>query len=174
MKHLAAILVALVFLTTGVASGENDQLARVGSAFAGHSESVVCSTVAEDDHLSNAWGYTDPEKTYVVLRSELCATALDVNADPLIRALGIKVLVHESYHQRHWKWRRDEGRVECQAIRHFKVAAQMLGSTPEQADALMPYALFWYWQQATITDMWGRSYRYAECGVPFWLPLGDR
>ena len=56
----------------------------------------------------------------------VCAGALAI-ADgrratpPWQMALGALALIHEAYHLRIWNHRLDEGRVNCQAIRHFKV-----------------------------------------------------
>ena len=51
------------------------------------------------------------------------------------------MLTHEAFHLRRWRFRRNEGKVECQAIVYFKDAAQRLGATAEQAEQLYPYAL---------------------------------
>ena len=57
------------------------------------------------------------------------------------QALGVLVLLHESFHLRRWRWRRDEGKVECQAMVYFKEAAVQLGATPDEAHDLYAYAI---------------------------------
>jgi hypothetical protein len=44
-------------------------------------------------------------------------------------------------HLRHWRFRRNEGKVECQALANFRDAAQRLGATAAQVEDLYPYAL---------------------------------
>ncbi len=50
---------------------------------------------------------------HIVLHPNLCAGAPAV-ADPTVpaweRATGVLVLVHEAYHLRRWKWRRNGSR----------------------------------------------------------------
>ena len=114
-----------------------------------------------------AWGYTDMVDDYSVIDPTLCAGVLAVS-DPTVpawqRATGVLVLVHESYHLRHWKWRRSEGKVECRAIRHFTGAAQLLGASPELANDLLPSALAaheWMVRQYP-------NYRDPGCKPPEW------
>jgi hypothetical protein len=93
---------------------------------------------------SRAWGYTDMINEHIVLHPALCTGAQAVT-NPLLplwqRATGTLVLVHEAYHLRPWRWRRDEAKVQCEAIRQFIPAAQLLGAPPELANDLLPYAL---------------------------------
>jgi hypothetical protein len=65
-------------------------------------------------------------------------------ADDSTDALAVLALVHETYHVRHWKWRQNEARVECQAIRHFRVGVQVLGGSPQLADRLLPFGREWH------------------------------
>jgi hypothetical protein len=120
---------------------------------------------------SRAWGYTDMLNEHIVLQPALCAGALAVS-DPLIplwqRATGTLVLVHEAYHLRHWRWRRNEAKVECQAIRHFIVGAQLLGASPELANDLLPFALAAHARMVRLFP----EYRDRRCRPPLWtLPM---
>jgi hypothetical protein len=78
------------------------------------------------------------------------------------------VLVHEAYHLRHWKWRRNEGKVECQAIRHFTAGAELLGASPALVNDLLPYALAAHARMVTVFP----NYRERECKLSLWaLPM---
>lgn len=57
------------------------------------------------------------------------------------QALGVLVLTHEAFHLRHWRFRRNEGKVECQALANFRDAARRLEATAAQVEHLYPYAL---------------------------------
>jgi hypothetical protein len=83
------------------------------------------------------------------------------------RALAVSVvLVHEAFHLRHWRYRRDEGKVECQAMVYFTEAAQKLGASADEADNLYPYALAWH-RWLTQRLPW---YRDPACVIPPWTP----
>jgi hypothetical protein len=78
------------------------------------------------------------------------------------------VLVHEAYHIRRWKWRRDEAKVECQATRHFAIGAELLGASPELANDLLPYALAAHARMARLYP----EYYDRTCKLPLWaLPM---
>jgi hypothetical protein len=108
---------------------------------------------------------------YIVLHPVLCAGAMAVSDSTLPlwqRATGTLVLVHEAYHLRRWKWRRNEAKVECQAIRHFIVGAQLLGASPELANELLPFALAAHARMVTLFP----EYRDRRCPLPLWtLPM---
>lgn len=118
-------------------------------------------------NVTRAWAYTEMIHEYIVLHPALCAGVLGVS-DPALplwqRAAGTLVLVHEAYHLRRWKWRRSEGRVECQAIRHFIAGAERLGATPELANELLPFALAVHQRMVRLFP----SYRYRRCKLPLW------
>jgi hypothetical protein len=80
------------------------------------------------------------------------------------QAAATLVLVHEAFHLRHWRFRRTEGKVECQAIVYFIEAAQKLGASETEANDLYPYALAWHWQQHLFP--W---YRDPACVLPPWI-----
>jgi hypothetical protein len=181
-----AVLVAVVLsavLSAPTSASAHDRpplLERVASYFALRPAEVRCPSSEEwigdpiwgtAPNPPRAWGYTDMIDEYVVLQPALCAGALAVS-DPLLppwqRATGILVLVHEAYHLRRWKWRRNEGKVECQAIRHFRLAAQLLGAAPELANNLLPYALAAHARMVTLFP----EYRDGRCRLPLWaLPM---
>jgi hypothetical protein len=146
-----------------------NEVARVYSLGVGE---VRCPSAAEwnaDPHAaSSRWGYTNVSSDYSVLAPRSCEGALHVGASstPLWQqAAGVLVLVHEAFHLRHWRFRRDEGRVECQAIVYFTEAATKLGASDEQANELYPYALAFHLRQ---TQLFFR-YRDSHCVVPPWV-----
>jgi TolB protein len=100
-------------------------LEQVASHFALRPVDVRCPSLQEwvsdpiwgtDPNPQRAWGYTDMVNDFTVIQPVLCNGALAVT-DPTLpawqRATGVLVLVHESFHLRHWTWRRNEGKVEC-------------------------------------------------------------
>jgi hypothetical protein len=108
---------------------------------------------------------------HIVMHPALCAGAAAVN-DPTLplwqRATGALVLVHEAYHLRRWGGRWDEARVECRAIRHFRVGAELLGASPDVANELLPYALAAHQRMVTLFP----NYRAPNCRLPLWaLPM---
>jgi len=78
-----------------------------------------------------------------------CASATEWEADSLSSFLGLherSCRLHDSsiahlrrrLHLRHWRFRRDEGKVECQAFVYFTEAAQKLGASEAEANNLYP------------------------------------
>jgi len=119
-----ALGIAVVLLAAPVAFAYDrpTDLRRVASIFAMRDAEVRCPSSAEwiadpiwgtGPNPSRAWGSTDMIEEYIVLHPALCAGALGVS-DALLplwqRATGVLVLLHEAYHVRHWKWRRNEGK----------------------------------------------------------------
>ena len=184
MRHAAALaLVLAAVLLTAPRAAAYDRpalLEKVAATFALRSADVRCPTTEEwvDDPIwgtgpgvSRAWGYTEMIHEYIVMHPALCAGAMAVS-DPGLplwqRAVGTLVLVHEAYHLRHWASRRSEAKVECQAIRHFTVGAQLLGASPELANELLPFALAAHQRMVTLF----REYRDPGCMLPLWrLPM---
>ena len=110
------------------------------------------------------YGRTFTRTEVVEFRSDLCPILDDLansSADDSIKALAVLSLVHESYHVRHWQWRLNEARVECQAIRHFRIGVRVLGGSQQLADQLFPLALTWH---DRITQ--NPAYYLASCVVP--------
>ncbi len=146
-----------------------NEVARVYSLGIGE---VRCASPAEwqaDSHSSFQWGYTNVRADYTVLPPLICDGALNV-ADAQFsawqRALGTLVLVHEAFHLRHWRFRRNEAKVECQAIVYFTEAAEKLGASEAEANNLYPYALAWH-RWLTQRFSW---YRDRTCVIPPWIP----
>ncbi len=78
------------------------------------------------------------------------------------------VLVHESFHLRHWRYRKNEAQVACQTIVYFRDAAMRLGASEAQAEELYPYALALHIRQTELFS-W---YRDKTCRAPLWIPPG--
>lgn len=166
-------LTALVALLTcapapaQVAAYESTKLADTASIFAMEPVKVTCAEHGEDSILDyEAWGYVYLGIPEIHMGVYLCHAAENVTSNRYglsRRAFAVMVLVHESYHTRSvWDHRGDEGRVQCKAIRHFRVGAQMLGASPELATTLRAYALAWHWRLAARHP----EYAYKGCKVP--------
>jgi hypothetical protein len=166
-SRLAIALVVLAGLVCAQASAYNDdKLAQTASVFAMQPVKVQCDTIQEDPELWIAWGYVYLFEPVIHTSQYLCEAAANVT-DPSYglsrRALGVLTVTHESYHLRkQWSNRGDEARVECKAIRHFRVAAQLLGASPELATELRAYALAWHWKTAARFP----KYNLEDCKVP--------
>jgi hypothetical protein len=109
-----------------------NQVASVYSLGVGE---IRCPSEAEwnaDFASSVSSAYTNLHDDYTVLGPRVCVGALNVGKATVPawqQALGVLVLTHEAFHLRHWRFRRDEGKVECQALVYFRDAAQRLGAT---------------------------------------------
>jgi hypothetical protein len=124
---------------------------------------------AEDFASSVGYAYTNMVDEYAVLSPNVCAGALGVGSTSVRdwqQALGVLVLVHEAFHLRRWRWRRDEGKVECQAMVYFKEAAVRLGATDEQAYDLYAYAIALHAYKVRIFP----QYHDRGCRFPPWAP----
>lgn len=145
------------------------EVARIYSLGVGE---VRCPSRAEwdaDFASSFGWAYTNLRDDYAVLGPIACQGARNVgNAEVPAwqRALGALVLVHEAFHLRHWRFRRNEGKVECQAMVYFTDAAQRLGATAAEAQNLYPYALALHAYKARLFP----QYRDPKCVIPPWAP----
>jgi hypothetical protein len=169
----------VVLLAAAPASGYDRPplLEQVASRFALRPAEVRCPSLDEwlndpiwgsGPNSRRAWGYTDMLHEHVVLHPVLCAGALavpDSSVPAWQRATGVLVLVHEAYHLRRWTWRRNEGKVECQAIRHFMTGAEQLGASRELANDLLPYALAAHARMVALYP----TYRDRGCKLPVWL-----
>jgi hypothetical protein len=154
---------------------------QVAAAFALRPVDVRCPTMQEwvsdhpiwgnDPNPQRAWGYTDMINDFSVIHPLLCAGALAI-ADPTVpawqRATGVLVLLHESFHLRRWGGRNSEAKVECQAIRHFRRGAELLGASPDLANDLLPYGLAAHDRMVRLYP----NYRDRACRLPLWaLPF---
>jgi hypothetical protein len=168
------LLVVLLALAIAPAAAADEGLDRFASTIAMRPVHVNCPTREEWNHdyfAQGTWGYTFMSSDETWVAPLVCGGALheaDSTWPAWQRALGALVITHESYHLRLWTWRGDEGRVECAAIRHFKVAVQLLGGSRADADFLLPYALALHWRIAAKFP----EYDHRACKVPnFWHTL---
>jgi len=167
-----ALLLGLVLAPGGGAYETPSRLNEVVRWYSLGVGEVRCASAAEwdaDAYSQSYWGYTNIRKEYAVLAPHLCEGALHVASTQVPawrRAVGTLVLVHEAFHLRHWRFRRDEGKVECQAIVYFTEAAQKLRASEAEANNLYPYALAWHWRRTHLLP-W---YRDATCLIPPWIP----
>jgi hypothetical protein len=175
VRGLALTVALLLWLVVAVRAqayetpSRLNEVARVYSLGIGE---VRCASLAEwhaDSHSSFQWGYTNVRSDYTVLPPLICDGALnvpDAQFPAWQRALGTLVLVHEAFHLRHWRFRRNEAKVECQAIVYFTEAAEKLGASEAEANNLYPYALAWH-RWLTQLFSW---YRDRTCVIPPWIP----
>jgi hypothetical protein len=169
---VALVAAVLLVAPTAAAYDTPARLNEVAHVYSLGVGEIRCPSEAEWDADPNSssfgWGYTNVHKDYSVLAPRICEGALDVggSSTPLWQqAAGVLVLVHEAFHLRHWRFRRDEGRVECQAIVYFTDAATKLGASDDQANELYPYALALHLRQI---QLFFRS-RDQHCVVPPWI-----
>ena len=175
----ALVVVALVATVVPVSprAGESPvrgdvrltDVARVYSLGPGVVRCPVQQEWQSDFAASFGWAYTNLRTGQAVLSPIVCQGALSVGASevPLWQqALGVLVLVHEAFHLRHWRFRRDEGKVECQALVHARDAAERLGASAEQAELLYPYVLALHSHKVRLVP----AYRDPLCIVPPWDP----
>jgi len=156
-------------------------LADVSSWLAQRDVGVKCYAFAEPDSPwgHDAWGYVRKplgKSRLTHLDERLCLGALDVNGElpAWQRALGVIVLTHEAYHLRRWGAAGDEAKVECRAIRHWKVVARRLGATEETVAELWPAALASHYELASYRDWLGeRPYDDPSCDVPPLVELDE-
>lgn len=178
-RRVPSLAVAVITALLGVSSARaavpdrpallND-VARVYSLGVGE---VRCPSSAEwegdPQSASFTWGYTNLRHDYSVLPPMICAGATKVAHDVTPawqRAAGVWMLVHETFHLRHWRLRRNEAKVGCQTIVYFTDAASRLGASDAQAWELYPYALAFYELEISLYP-WRRD---ASCIVPPWIP----
>jgi hypothetical protein len=158
------VLAGLVCAQAQASEPKYAELERVASIFAMQPVTLECSTPAEDYNLYDAWGYVYLIFPVIHMGDYLCDAAAEIGQHGAgVTALAILVLTHEALHLRkQWSARGDEAKVECKAIRHFRVAAQMLGYTAEQATNLRAYALAFHWKLAARIP----EYHLSGCQVP--------
>jgi hypothetical protein len=151
--------------------------------------SLICESIDEDKALVGVWAHVRVpvgRQHAAQARTPICEGALavahgDESWPDWKRALGVAVIVHEGYHLRHWSGAANEGKVECKAIRHFKVAVQLLGGTRRVADELFPFALAYHYELVYLSRLWSRSgvrpgresYEDLTCEVPDLEEGGD-
>jgi len=176
MKLLLAILVALVFCYSAAAAYQIPKLNQVSGIFAMHKETVLCYDPGEpgDPYSMGAWGYVlTYDRTTVNLTKEMCDGIVavirhDTSIPAWERAVGVLVLVHESYHARYWAGNNSEALVECKAIRHWAYGMKFLGATPQEIQQLLPYALAFHFREEEKF----REYDLHSCNTPWYYPPG--
>ena len=167
-----AALIVLVFAPNAIAYETPRTLAEVAHVYSLGVGEVRCASRAEwDADFASlvGWAYTNIRDEYAFLGPGVCEGALNVgtaNVPLWQQALGVLVLTHEAFHLRRWRFRRNEGKVECQAIVYFNDAAQRLGATAAQAEDLTPYALALHAHQVRLFP----AYRDPKCVIPPWAP----
>lgn len=148
------------------------RLTEVARAYSRGVGEIRCpSQAAWDADFGSSFSsaYTNLRDDYTVLSPPVCEGALKVGTTEVPawqQALGTLVLTHEAYHLRHWRHRRDEGKVECQALVFFREAAQRLGAGAAQADDLYAYALALHQYKVRLFP----QYRDPKCVIPPWAP----
>lgn len=175
-RRVAAILAfAVVALAGAAGAGAYERGARVNDVASVYSlgvGEVRCPSQAEwDADFASAFGYayTNLVEDYAVLSPLVCAGANGVGSTQVPRwqqALGVLVLVHESFHLRHWRWRKNEGKVECQAMVYFREAAVRLGATEAEAYDLYAYAIALHLYKVKLFP----EYRDRACRYSMWAP----
>jgi hypothetical protein len=164
------IVAALVLADAAAAYDSPAELTTVAHVYSRGVGEVRCASETEwnaDFGASFGSAYTNLRDEVAVLGPVACEGALGVASERVPawqEALGVLVLTHEAFHLRHWRFRRHEGKVECQAMVHFKEAAQRLGASPAHAEDLYPYALALHQRQLRLFP----RYRDPQCVLPPW------
>jgi hypothetical protein len=167
-----SLVVALVLVPCTRAYEAPSRLNEVAHVYSLGAGEVRCPSRAEWDEdwaSSFGWAYTNVREDYTVLGPVVCTGALGVGSAEVPgwkQALGALVLTHEAFHLRHWRFRRNEGKVECQALANFRDATQRLGATAAQAEDLYPYALALHDYKVRLFP----EYQDLKCVIPPWAP----
>jgi hypothetical protein len=168
MRRMVLIGALVLACLCPAAAGAYDDplLGQVASVFAMEPVTVTCATADVDPYHVFAWGYVELGIPVVHVDAWLCDSIHDITDDrfkPARRAMAVMVLTHEAYHARSvWDGRTSEALTQCRAIRHFRVAAQLLGASLELATKLRPFAVAAHWQLAGQFPEYG----FAGCKVP--------
>ena len=138
---LLSLVVALVLVPSATAYEVPSELNEVAHVYSSERERSAARHAEWDEDWASSfsWAYTNIRDDYTVLGPVVCAGALGVGRAEVPawqQALGAMVLTHEAFHLRHWRFRRHEGKVECQALANFRDATRRLGATTAQAEAL--------------------------------------
>lgn len=169
-RLVAAVMAVLVFASAAAAYETPARLNEVARVYSLGVGEVRCASEAEwtaDFGASFGWAYTNLRHEVAVLGPLVCAGVLNVGSRDVPswqQALGVLVLTHEAFHLRRWRFRRHEGKVECQAMVYFKEAAQRLGASQAHAEDLYPYALALHQRQLRLYP----RYRDRRCVLPPW------
>jgi hypothetical protein len=174
-RRVAAGLALVVALAGTAGAGAHELPSRLNAVAAMYSlgvGEVRCPSEREwhaDFASSIGYAYTNLVEDYAVLAPVVCAGAAGVGSPHVPdwqQALGVLVLVHEAFHLRHWRWRRNEGKVECQAMVYFREAAVRLGASEGHAYELYAYAIALHAYKVRIFP----AYRDRACRLAAWAP----
>lgn len=169
---LLSLVLALTLIPSATAYQVANTLNETAHVYSMGVGEVRCPSRAEwseDWASSYGWAYTDVREDYTVLGPVVCTGALGIGSADVPawqQALGALVLTHEAFHLRHWRFRRNEGKVECQALANFRDAARRLGATAAQVEDLYPYALALHDYKVKLFP----QYRDPNCVIPPWAP----
>lgn len=176
LRAVAFLAIALAGLAATAGAGAHERPARLNEVAAVYSLGVGDVRCPSQENWNTDFGsafgyaYTNLVDAYAVLSPLVCAGAKGVGSSRVPawqQALGVLVLVHESFHLRHWRWRRNEGKVECQAMVYFREAAVLLGATDAEAYDLYAYALALHFYKVSVFPEYGdRSCRFAQWSPP--------
>jgi hypothetical protein len=173
MRTAAGLAIAALVVAPGPHAGSSRLLNDVAHVYSLGVGEVRCPSPAEwnaDPYRTlSSWGYTNERKDYTVLPPMICFGAASVGTTIVPawqQAAGVWMLVHEAFHLRHWRYRRNEAKVGCQTIVYFTDAAARLGASEDQAQNLYPYALALY-ELEIQRYPWHRD---PHCIVPPWTP----
>ena len=166
MRRILAALVAAFAILIPAAQAEwtGAPLDAVASHFAMRDVRVLCRNEDEDTYLVWAWGYVNwpiAEQTDTKIHEKLCLGALAIDLDvPEVpdwqKALGVMVIVHESFHLKHVRNALSEKITECRAFRKYDEAFRLLGAEPAVMARLMPLAIarhFWFLREIPKYDL---------------------
>jgi hypothetical protein len=170
MHRRIVLLIAAVAISGAAAplatATDYAKLSALGQTFAMRGEGIRCDTAQNDANLATAWGYTYMTWDYAIVDQPLCdAVQAMIDGGPFEdwqAALGVLVIVHESYHVRLWPGRANEALVECRAIRHWTIAMRLLGIDEPTIARLKPWALAMHWRIAALAP----EYNEHGCNVP--------
>jgi hypothetical protein len=175
LRAVTVLALTTAALAGAAGAGANEGTARLNALAAAYSlgvGEVRCPADADweaDFGSSFGFAYTNLVEDYAVLSPLVCRGANGVGAADVPswqQALGVLVLVHESFHLRHWQWRRNEGKVECQAMVYFREAAVRLGASDAQAYDLYAYAIALHAYKLEVFP----EYRDRRCRLAPWAP----
>ena len=169
---LPSLVLALTLISSAAAYQVATTLNETAHVYSMGAGEIRCPSPAEwseDWASAYGWAYTNVRDDYTVLGPVVCTGALGMGSADVPawqQALGVLVLTHEAFHLRHWRFRRNEGKVECQALANFRDAARRLGATATQVEDLYPYALALHDYKIKLFP----QYRDPSCVIPPWAP----
>jgi TolB protein len=174
---LAPFLAVLIFASSAAAYETSAKLSEVANVYSLGVGEVRCASETEwnaDFGAALGSAYTNVRDEFAVLGPLVCEGALNVASSTVPawqQALGVLALTHEAFHLRRWRYRRHEGKVECQAMVHFKDAAQRLVASQAHAEDLYPYALGLHERQLRLFPATGTA---SACSHPGTLRSAER